>query len=261
MEYANILYRAAEHVATVTVNRPEKRNAMSLELRREIRAVLEHIRQDEDVRVLVITGAGDTAFIAGADISIFDQATPFTIRDYLNTYAQALYNEIEQLDIPVIAMINGYCLGGGLELAMACDLRIASTNARFGQPEIVIGIIPGGGGTQRLPRLVGIGKAKEMIYTGEMIGADDAYRSGLIDRLTSPEELESTTLALAQTIAARSPLLLKLAKQAINQSQRTGLDAGLAFEREIFSLGFGAEDRIEGVRAFLDKRQPRFTGR
>lgn len=261
MDLQNLTYRFADHVAVLTVNRPEKRNTLTLEMRQEIKAVLERVRQDEEVRVLVITGAGDKAFIAGADVTTFKEATPLEIRRYVGSLGQMLYNEVELVEVPVIAMINGYCLGGGLELAMACDLRIASTNARFGQPEILIGIIPGGGGTQRLPRLVGMGKAKELIYTGEMIDAEEAFRIGLIDRLTPPENLEPTTMALAQKIAARSPVLVKLAKRAVNQSWRSGLDEGLAYEREIFSLGFSAEDRTEGVTAFLEKRPPRFQGR
>jgi len=211
------------------------------------------------VRVVVITGAGDKAFIAGADIAEFAGRTAVTQRDVMT--GRSLFTAIDNFPKPVIAMINGYCLGGGCELALACDLRIASERASFGQPEINLGIIPGGGGTQRLTHLVGEGKAMELILTGELINAQAAHAIGLVNTVVPHEELEAKTMEIANRIAEKSPIALRLAKEAVKTAARSSLDEGLRREIDLFALCFSSEDKDEGVKAFLEKRKPEFKGR
>jgi len=254
-----VLVERRDGVATVTINRPEKRNALNAAVRAGFLAALDELRADAEVRVVVVTGAGDKAFVAGADIAEFSERTP--VDQHRVMTGRSLHEETERFPKPVIAAINGYCLGGGLELAMACDFRIASTRALLGQPEINLGIIPGGGGTQRLPRLVGLGAAMQMILTGEPIGATEAHRIGLVQEVVAPEELMPRAHELGRTIAARSPVALAAAKEAARASQHTALSEGLRVERGLYLLAFGSEDKDEGVRAFLEKRPPRFTGR
>ena len=211
------------------------------------------------MRVVVFTGAGEKSFIAGADISEFEGRTAHQQRSVM--LGQSLFTAFDNFPKPVIAMINGFCLGGGCELALACDLRIASEKARLGQPEINLGIIPGGGGTQRLTRLVGEGKAMEMILTGEMIDAQTAFNIGLVNMVVPHEDLEAKTMALAGRIAEKSPVALRLAKEAVKLAARSSLDEGLRREVDLFALCFASEDKEEGVKAFLEKRKPAFTGR
>jgi len=262
MKFNNIIYECKKEkgIARVTINRPEVRNALDRATRSEIKYIIEEIEKDRDIRVLIITGAGDRAFISGADITQFREATPITIEEFTSTLGQELFTRIENLGIPVIAMINGLCLGGGLELAMCCDMRIASKNAKFGQPEINIGFIPGGGGTQRLPRLIGWGRAKELIYTGRIIDAAEAERIGLVEKVVPQDKLEEEISQLAESIASKSPLISKLAKKTINRGMHTDLAAGLSYERAIFALCFATEDHKEGINAFLEKRSPHFKG-
>ncbi len=245
-------------VCLLTVNRPDTRNALNGPTRRAFIEALESCRSDGDVRVVVLTGAGDKAFIAGADITEFATRTP--AEQYRTSRMPSVYQAADEFPKPLIAMINGLCLGGGNELAMACDIRIASERARFGQPEINLGIIPGGGGTQRLPRLVGLGTAFKMIYSGQMVDAAEALRIGLVDEVVPPAELRARTLALAEAIASKSPVALQLAKEAIRSSVRAPLDEGLRHEQGLFALAFSTKDMREGVGAFLEKRNPRFTG-
>lgn len=263
MEFTSITYVKDEEkgIARITVNRPEVRNALNEATRAELREAVGDLKKDKNVRVAIITGAGDKAFVAGADIAEFKGATPMTMEERASTLGQQLYNEVESLPMPVIAMINGFCLGGGNELSMACDIRIASENAKFGQPEINIGFIPGGGATLRLPRLVGWGKAKELIYTGRIIDAAEAERIGLVDRVVPHDELENTVNQLAETIASKSPLITRIAKKAINTGMYTDLAAGLAHEKGYFALCFSTKDFLEGVDAFMEKRRPEFEGR
>ncbi len=261
MEFNKIIYTKDKAIAKLTINRPEVRNALNKAARREIRIALEDIKQDKKIQVLVITGAGDRAFMSGMDITELKDASPIEIEEFVSTLGQQLYADLENLDIPLIAMINGYCLAGGCELAMACDIRIASDNAKFGLPEINIGIIPGGGATQRLPRLVGWGKAKEMMYTGKIIDAAEAERIGLVDRVVPQDKLEETVSQLAETIASKSPLMIKLLKKAINRGMYTDLAAGLSYEKDNFALCFATEDHNEGIDAFLNKRKPEFKGK
>ena len=257
--YETLLLERREQVAIITINRPEKRNALNIKTREEGAALLDELRQDDSVRVVVITGAGDKAFIAGADIAEFAGRTATMQRDVM--MGRSLFTAIDTFPKPIIAMVNGYCLGGGCELAMACDIRIASENASFGQPEINLGIIPGGGGTQRLMRLVGEGKAMELILTGEIIDARTAFSIGLVNHVVPAAELEAKTMEIATRIADKGPIALRLAKEAVKLASRSNLDEGLRREVDLFALCFSTEDKDEGVRAFLEKRKPAFKGR
>jgi len=246
-------------VAIITINRPDKRNALNIKTREEGAALLDQLRDDDSVGVVVFTGAGDKAFVAGADIGEFAGRTAITQRDVMTS--RSLFTAIDTFPKPVIAMINGYCLGGGCELALACDIRIASQNASFGQPEINLGIIPGGGGTQRLTRLVGEGKAMEMILTGEIIDANTAFAIGLVNHVVPADQLQTKTLEIANRIAEKSPIALQLAKEAVKLASKSNLDEGLRREVDLFALCFSTEDKNEGVSAFLEKRKPAFTGK
>src|SRR5918911_1759090 len=257
--YETLLVERRERVAVITINRPEKRNALNIKTREEGAAALEELRADESVRVVVITGAGDKAFIAGADIAEFAGRTAVTQRDVM--LGRSLFTAVDTFPKPVIAMVNGYCLGGGCELALSCDLRIASDKASFGQPEINLGIIPGGGGTQRLTRLVGEGKAMELILTGDIINAQTAYNLGLVNLVVPAADLAAKTMEMANRIAEKSPVALRLAKEAVKLASRSNLDEGLRREVDLFALCFSSEDKDEGVKAFLEKRKPVFKGK
>ncbi|MGH7481641.1 MAG: enoyl-CoA hydratase/isomerase family protein [Longimicrobiales bacterium] len=259
MSYQTLRLDTADGIATITIDRPEKRNALSAAVRREIIAVLDALREDGDVRVLVFTGAGEKAFIAGADIGEFAGRTPIEQRAVMA--GRRVFDEIATYPKPTIAMINGYALGGGCELALACDLRIAGASARLGQPEVKLGILPGGGGTQRLPRLVGAGRALRLVLTGELIDAAEAERIGLVEWVVPDAELADRTREIATVIAAYSPVTLTLIKDAIRAASEMPLSAGLRHERELFVTAFASEDRGEGVAAFLEKRTPAFRGR
>lgn len=257
--YETILIEKRGNVAIVTINRPEKLNALGSKVHQEGVHALEELRKDSEVRVVVITGSGEKAFIAGADISEFAGQTPVTQRSGFQE--KTLFNSIDTFPKPVIAMINGFCLGGGCEVALACDIRIASEKARFGQPEINLGIIPGGGGTQRLSRLIGEGKSMEMILTGDMIDANTALNLGLVNNVYAAEELETKTMELANKIAEKAPIALQMAKEAVKLASRSNLDEGLRREVDLFAICFSTEDKEEGVAAFLEKRKPVFKGK
>ena len=259
MEFETLRVEIEERVATVTIDRPEKRNALNGQVRRELIAAFDALETDDDARVVVITGAGEKAFVAGADIGEFAERTPLEQRAAME--GRRAFDVIADLPKPVIASINGYALGGGCELALSCDLRIAARSARLGQPEVNLGILPGGGGTQRLPRLVGLGRAMRLILTGELIDAEEAERIGLVDVLVDDDVLAEATRKLAGSIAAQSPVALKLIKEAVRASAEMPLTAGLGYERELFITAFSSEDRTEGVQAFLEKREPEFKGR
>lgn len=257
--YETITIEKREKVAILTINRPDKLNALSSKVHIEGVAALDELRKDDSVRVLVITGAGEKSFIAGADISEFEGKTPVTQRATFQE--KSLFNSIDAFPKPVIAMVNGFCLGGGNELALACDIRVCSENARFSQPEINLGIIPGGGGTQRLTRLIGEGRSMEIVLTGDMIDAETAYRFGLVNHVYGAAELESKTLELAAKIAEKAPVALQLAKEAVKFASRSNLDEGLRREVDLFAICFSTEDKQEGVSAFLQKRKPVFKGK
>jgi enoyl-CoA hydratase len=257
--YETLLLERRGAVALLTINRPDKLNALNIKTRQEGARALEELQADESVRVVVITGAGDKSFIAGADIGEFEGRTALTQRDVMT--GRSLFTAFDAFTKPVIAMINGFCLGGGCELAMACDLRIASEKARFGQPEINLGIIPGGGGTQRLTHLVGESKAMELILTGDMIDAQTAQQIGLVNRVVTHAELEAETMKLAEKLAEKSPIALRMAKEAVKTAARSTLDEGLRREIDLFALCFSSEDKDEGVRAFLEKRKADFKGK
>ena len=257
--YETLLIERRGRVAVITINRPTKLNALNIQTRAEGAAALDELREDESVRVVVITGAGEKAFVAGADIAEFEGRTAVTQRDVMT--GRSLFTAVDTFPKPVIAMINGFCLGGGCELALSCDIRVASDTARFGQPEINLGIIPGGGGTQRLTRLVGEGKAMELILTGDMIDAQTAYNLGLVNLVVPAADLEAKTMEMANRIAEKSPVALRMAKEAVKTAARANLDEGLRREIDLFALTFSSEDKDEGVRAFLEKRKPDFKGR
>jgi len=246
-------------VAVVTIDRPEKRNALNAAVRRELVDAVAALSADDAVRVLVLTGAGEKAFVAGADIGEFAQRTPLEQREAMTS--GRVFDAVAACPKPTLAMINGFALGGGCELAMACDMRVASDGARLGQPEVNLGIIPGGGGTQRLPRLVGTGQAMRLVLSGDLIDAAEALRIGLVDLVFPAAELRERTLELAGRIAAKSPVALRMAKAAVRASEQMPLAAGLAYETELFVTCFASEDKREGVAAFLEKRAPDFPGR
>lgn len=257
--YETITLEKRGAVAVLTINRPDKLNALNHKVHTEGVAALDELRKDDSVRVLVITGSGEKSFVAGADISEFEGQTPVTQR---NTFHErSLFNSIDTFPKPVIAMVNGFCLGGGNELAMACDIRMASENAKFSQPEINLGIMCGGGGTQRLTRLVGEGRSMEMVLTGDMIDAATAERFGLVNHVFLADQLETETMKLAEKIAQKAPVALQLSKEAVKFASRSNLDEGLRREVDLFAICFSTEDKKEGVAAFLEKRKPEFKGR
>jgi enoyl-CoA hydratase len=259
MSETTILVAKEGRVAVLTVNRPDKLNALNEQVRTDLLAALDQIAVDDSVGAVVITGAGEKSFIAGADIGEFAGRTPFDQREAMRS--PRIFDVMASFPKPVIAMINGFCLGGGCELALSCDLRVASDKARFGQPEINLGLIPGGGGTQRLSRLVGLGHAMRLILTGDMIGATEAKEIGLVELVVPHDELRAKTLELAGKIASKSPLTLRVAKEAVRASQKLAVEDGIAYERDLFCLCFSTADKEEGVKAFLEKRPAEWTGR
>jgi enoyl-CoA hydratase len=263
MEYTNLIYKYDETsgIARLSINRPQVKNALNKNTRKEIRTIVDSLKNDYSVKVLIITGAGQDSFVSGADVLDFKDAKPIDIEEYASTLGQQLFTDIENLPMPVIAMINGYCFGGGCELAMSCDIRIASDNSKFGQLEINLGFIPGAGGTQRLPRLVGVGRAKEIMYTGRILNAAEAEKIGLIDRLVPQDKLEEEVNKLAGTIASKSQLIIRLLKKTINLGMNSDMRSSLAYEKGNFALCFGTEDVIEGIDAFFSKRKPQFKGK
>ncbi|MGA9347922.1 MAG: enoyl-CoA hydratase-related protein [Anaerolineae bacterium] len=245
-------------IATITMNRPEAMNALNDKVLRELKETIAQVRDDPAVRVVIITGEGP-AFVAGADIRAMMTKNLIEIREFTR-FGHGVMKDIERLEKPVIAAINGFALGGGLELALACDIRLASTEAQMGFPEVGLGIFPGLGGTQRTTRLIGKGRACELIFTGDQIGAEEAASMGLVNRVVPPQQLMAEARRLAGRIARQGPVAVARAKAAINQALQTGLDAGLAFELEAVTLTFGTEDQDEGMTAFLERRKPEFKG-
>ena len=248
-----------DRVALVTVDRPERLNALNTQSLQELLATFERLASDSSVRAIIVTGAGDRAFIAGADIAEMKDKSPSEALTFARL-GQAVCSAIEAAPQPVIAAINGYALGGGCEIALACDIRLASETAVLGQPEVALGVPPGWGGTQRLPRVIGPGLARELIYTGRRVRAEEALRIGLVNAVYPPAELLERARALAAEIARNAPLAVRLSKEAIRRGLDVDLAAGLALEAQAFALAFSTADQREGMSAFLEKRSPEFRG-
>lgn len=260
MAYETLLVETRDDVAVVTVNRPEKLNALNDTVMEELKGCFESIEQDAEVKAVILTGAGERAFVAGADIAVLAVQTPVEGKER-SVRGQRVLDLIENLGKPVIAAVNGYALGGGCELAMACTLRVASENAKLGQPEVKLGIIPGYAGTQRLPRLVGKGRAMELILTGEPISASEAWRIGLVNQVVPAKDLIATAEALARKIMANGPLAVRFAMEAVNRGCEMTREQGQFLEATLFGLCCTTADMKEGTRAFLEKRPASFTGK
>src|SRR6266849_2765210 len=256
----NLLYEKKGPIAYVTLNRPKVLNALNQATWDDLRTAFEDARDDAAVRGVILTGAGDKAFIAGADISELAHVTAVEAQES-SSFGQAVLDLIENLGKPVIAAVNGFALGGGCETAMACTIRIASENAKFGQPEVKLGLIPGGGGTQRMPRLIGKGRALQLILTGGIINAAEAYRIGLVNEVVPAAQLIARAEAVLNEIFSNAPLAVKFSLQVVNDGMETTMTEGFALEASIFGLCAGTEDKKEGTTAFLEKRKPQFQGR
>jgi enoyl-CoA hydratase len=259
MAYENIIYQVQEGIATITFNRPKALNALNAALLEEFSSALDEIAADENIRVLVLTGAGDKSFVAGADITELATFNSLTAKNFAQK-GHAIIAKLQQLPIAAIAAVNGFALGGGTEIAIACDFIYASDNARFGQPEINLGLIPGFGGTQRLPRLIGSNLAKELVFTGKMISAAEAEKIGLVNKVVPQEQLMEAVLKTAGEIASKGKASLREAKQAINNGLNTDLATGIHIEVESFGMCYASDDSKEGTSAFLEKRKPEFKG-
>lgn len=256
---STIDYRVEGKIAIATINKPETLNALDGEVLEELKLIIDKVEMEKDLRVLIITGTG-RSFVAGADIraqSVFDLEQA---RDW-GRRGSSIFRRIEKLEIPTIAAVNGFALGGGCELAMSCDIIIASEKAKFGQPEVSLGIPPGFSGTQRLPRRVGIGKAKELILTGNMISASEAEKIGLANKVVAPEAFMDEVFEMAAKIAGNAPIAVKYSKACINRGMQTDIDSGIAMENELFAMAFATEDQTEGMAAFLEKRPAKFNGK
>jgi len=260
MTYETLLVERDAAVATVTINRPKVLNALNLQTLTELGVAMADLKVDAAVRAVVLTGAGEKSFVAGADINELAQLTPPAGKDHAAA-GQAVFDAIERLGKPVVAAINGFALGGGCELAMACTLRVAADTARFGQPEINLGLLPGFAGTQRLTRLVGRGTALEILLTGDMIGAARAYEIGLVNRVVPAADVLATARALAATLAGKAPVATRYILEAVNDGADLPLAQAQALEATLFGVAFGTDDAREGTRAFLDKRKAEWTGR
>lgn len=251
--------REPNNIGILTINRPNVLNALNWDTLGELRVFLEDMLPNEELKALIVTGAGEKAFVAGADIAQMNEMKERDFQDYVD-YAHRVYELIENGSCPSIAAINGYALGGGCELALACDIRIASEKARLGFPEVKLGIFPGWGGTQRITRILGLGKTKELVFTGEMIDAEEALRIGLVERVVPHGEVLKEAKELAGAIAKRGPIAVRMSKTAINAGSEMDLQKALLLEKTLVSLCFDSQDRVEGMKAFLEKREPAFTG-
>lgn len=260
MEYQTIIFQVEGPLATLTFNRPKALNAINTELLNEFSDALDDIATNEAIRVLILTGKGEKAFVAGADITELAKLNALQAKNFSAKGHQTI-NKLQNLPIPVIAAVNGYALGGGSEIALASDFIYASENAVFGLPEITLGVIPGFGGTQRLTRLIGLNRAKEMIFTGNMIKADEARSMGLVNQVCPPDKLMQAVAKIAQTIAGKGAVSLRAAKQVVNNGANVDLAMGCQMEIDAFALCMASEDAQEGAHAFLEKRPPEFKGR
>ena len=257
MDLKNLLYKIENNIAIVTINRPDKLNALNHETLTELDLVFEHVKNDDEVYVVIITGAGEKAFVAGADIVELSKLDRKSAVEFAE-FGQSIFSKIENLDKPVIAAVNGFALGGGCELALACHIRLSSDKARFGQPEVNLGIIPGYGGTQRLTRLINKGRALEYILTGDMIPSIDAYRIGLVSQVYASDELIPKAIEMAEKIIAKGSFAVSAAIKAVNAAYQLPLDEGLKYEAELFGECCDTDEFSEGTAAFLEKRKPDF---
>jgi len=260
MAYRYVIYEREPPLAVLTFNRPEVRNALNYEAIEEALEVVREVERDEAIRALILTGAGDRAFVAGADIQEMQARNLVTELGVRSGLRRVLTGLLENMGKPTIAAVNGFATGTGCEIALACTFRIAAETARFGQPEINLGIIPGNGGTQRLPRLIGKTRAMEMVLLGELIDAQEAYRLGLVNRVVPPGELMATAKELALKLASKPPIALRAAKDAINVGLNLSLAEGIEYESKLYAMCYATQDKQEGIAAFLEKRQPQFRG-
>jgi len=258
MAYVNVLLEKEDRIAILYINRPKALNALNRETLLEIKSAVTEINEDPDIDVLIITGAGDKSFVAGADIAFMQNMSAVEGRQF-GLLGNEILRFIEKMEKPVIAAVNGFALGGGCELAMSCDFRIASTKAKFGQPEVGLGITPGFGGTQRLPRIVGSGMAKQLLYTADVINANEALRIGLVNAVVEPDELLDHVKKIAQRIISKAQLAVRFCKTAANEGIQTDIDRAIEIEADIFGLCFATADQTEGMTAFVEKRKPEFT--
>lgn len=260
MNFETLLLDIRNNIAIVTLNRPDKLNALNAQTISNLDSAFDHIKNDEEIDIVILTGSGEKAFVAGADISELNKLDMIKAKEFAEK-GQEVFNKIENLDKPVIAAINGFALGGGCELALACHIRLASENAKFGQPEVNLGVIPGYGGTQRLARLINTGRAMEYILSADMIDANEAYRIGLVNKVYSQSELMERAIEMAHKITAKGQQAVRLAMKAVNAVNQMPLKEGLKFEASLFALCCGTEDFKEGTSAFLEKRKPLFKNK
>lgn len=260
MEFKNIILEKQDRIASLMINRPKALNALNRDTLLEIKAAVEDVRDDDSIDVLIISGTGGKAFVAGADITFMLDINAIQGREF-GLLGQGVLRLIESIEKPVIAAIDGFCLGGGCELAMACDFRICSDKSKFGQPEVGLGVTPGFGGTQRLPRLVGTGIAKQLLYTGDVVDADEAVRTGLVNYIVPAEELMDYVMKIARKISLRGQLAVRFCKVAVNEGMQTDIDRAMTVEADLFGLCFATEDQKEGMGAFVEKRKANFIGK
>ena len=260
MPFQNLLLEKQDRLAILSINRPKALNALNSDTLMELYTAIQQIAVDDSIEVLIITGAGDKAFVAGADIAFMQSLNAIQGREF-GALGQKTFMAIEALEKPVIAAVNGFALGGGCELAMCCDFRIASTKAKFGQPEVGLGITPGFGGTQRLPRLIGEGMAKQLLFTADVINAAEALRIGLVNQVVEPEELLSTVTAIAERILSKGQISVRLTKTAVNNGLQTDINTAMSIEADLFGLCFSTADQKEGMQAFMEKRNVKFENR
>lgn len=257
---SNVVLQKKGPIATLVINRPKAMNALNMDTLLDIKCAVENARDDDDIYVIIITGAGSKSFVAGADITFMQELTAVEARQF-GILGSGVCRLIESIEKPVIAAIDGFCLGGGCELAMSGDFRICSDKSKFGQPEVGLGVTPGFGGTQRLPRLIGTGMAKQLLYTGEVIGADEAFRAGLVNKVVPADQLMDYVMQMAVNIASKGQRAVGLCKAAVNHGMQTDIDQGLAIELDMFALCFAMDDQKEGMKAFVEKRKPNFIGK
>ncbi len=260
MEFKNIIFEKNDKIATISINRPKALNALNSETLKELDCAVDMIAEDEGVYAVILTGVGGKAFVAGADITEMKDMSVAEGRKF-GMLGNKVFRKIDLLEKPIIAAVNGFALGGGCELSMACDIRIASTNAKFGQPEVGLGITPGFGGTQRLARIAGMAVAKELIFTGRIIKAEEALRVGLVNKVVEPDKVMEEAISFANTIAAQAPIAVKYCKAAINRGMQCDIETALMYESEVFGECFATEDQKEGMTAFVERREKSFKNK